>query len=776
MSEKFGISQPMRRREDARFLTGRGTFADDVAVAGQAYAAFVRADHSHAEIRAIDTAAAAAMPGVLGVFTGEDLRAAGVGFVPCMPPPPGVELAVPVDTPRPGLAQDRVRHVGEAIALVVADTEARAIDAADRVIVDLAELPAVVSIADALAPGAPLIWDAAPGNVGLEWRMGERAEIDAAFAAAAHVTRLELVNNRLVGNPMEPRTSIATWKAAEDCYELVCSSQGVNYMIRVLCEFTFDIPREQMHVLTHDVGGGFGIKEQPYPEDVAILYAARALDRPVKWRGTRAEHFLADNHARDALIDCALALDGDGDFLAVRATILDAMGAYFACHGPFISIRNTPNGLPLLYRTPLLEVDVKLVMTNTVPVGPYRGAGREQAAYIMERLIDEAARETGIDRIELRRRNFIPPEAMPYTTPAGRTYDSGEFETVMDKALALADWDGFADRRAASEAAGKLRGRGIACVMECVGAVPIEGADIRFTDDGRVALVVAAQSQGQGHETTMAQVVATRLGIANDIIDLRRGDSFDVPVGLGTIGSRSMVMVGSAIAGTCDAIVEKGRRCAAHMMEVAEVDIEFADGEFRVAGTDHAIGILELAAQVRAFAEPPAGLPASLDAAEEFNAPEQYFPNGCHICEVEIDPQTGNVAVERHCAVDDVGVVVNPMIVAGQVQGGLVQGLGQALREHCVYDDAGQLVTGSFMDYAMPRAADVPPLAVANHEVPSPTNPLGVKGVGEAGMTGAVPVAINAVVDALAHAGAPSRIDMPANSEKVWRALNAPTR
>ncbi len=775
MNANHGIAQPVRRREDVRLLTGTGRFADDVNRDGQAHAAFVRSPVAHGNIRFIDIEAARRAPGVVAVYTGTDLAEAGVGHIVARWPryqSAQIQSARPLYTPRPGLAQGVVRHVGEAVVLVIAETEAQARDAADLVTLDIEELPAAVTIADATAPGAPLVWEAAPGNVGQEWHRGDREATDAAFAAAAHVTRLSLVNNRLVATPMEPRASLAVWDAAEERFTFVASSQGVQYFMEILCEQVFDIPRSQMRVLTGDVGGGFGVKEQPFPEDISILFAARALGRPVKWTGTRAEHFLGDAHARDALIDASLALDADGNFLALRVAVDDAMGAYYACNGTGMPLRNMPNGLPLVYRTPEVDIDVRLVLTHTNSVGPYRGAGREQASYIVERLIDQAARETGHDPIALRRRNMIPPDWMPYETPVGRTYDSGEFEAVLDKTISLADWDGYEARGAASEASGKIRGRGVASYLECIGGFPHEGAKIEFTEDGRIDLIVASQSQGQGHETSFVQVIAERLGISPDEVNYRQGDSDIAPLGIATIASRSMTMAGSAIALTSDAVIEKGKTAAAHLMEASVADIEFAAGVFRVAGTDREIGLLELARRVRTITAD--GVPDSLDSEEEFDAPEQYFPNGCHICEVEIDPDTGVVAVERYIAVDDCGIVINPPIVHGQVHGGVAQGLGQALMEQIVYDrETGQLLTASFMDYTMPRAKDQPELIVDVHEVPSPANPLGVKGVGEAGIVGALPAVMNAIADALATRGKAIDFDMPATSEKVWRALNA---
>jgi carbon-monoxide dehydrogenase large subunit len=777
MVDKYGIAQPVRRREDVRFLTGRGTYADDVNHAGQAYASFVRSSVAHGVIRAINTDTAGRVPGVIGVYTGEDLSAAGLGHIVARWPRYAqvlVQSDPPLHTPRPGLAQGRVRHVGEPVAMVVAETRDQADEAADLIEVDIEPLPAAATIAEATAPGAKIIWDDAPGNIGGVWHKGDKAAADAAFDTAAHVTRLSLVNNRLVANPLEVRTSLAEWDVVAGRYTLTASSQGVQYFMEILCEQVFDVPREMMRVRTHDVGGGFGVKEQPFPEDIAILFAARALDRPIKWTGSRSEHFLGDSHARDAAIEAALALDHEGNFLALKVAVDDAMGAYYACNGIGMPLRNMPNGLPQVYRTPVVDIDVRLVVTNTVSVGPYRGAGREQASYIVERLVDEAARETGHDPVALRRRNLIPASAMPYLSPVGRSYDSGDFEGVLDKTLKLADWDGYGSRRLASKAAGKLRGQGIACYLECIGGFPHEGAKIEFAEDGGIDLVVATQSQGQGHETSFVQVVADCLGVPFERITLRQGDSDTAPLGIASIASRSMTMAGSAIALTCDAVIEKGRRAAAHLLEASGADIEFADGAFRVTGTDREITLLEVAARVRTFSvgEQEDEIPTNLDSMEEFDAADQFFPNGCHVCELEIDPETGVITVDRYTAVDDVGVVVNPMIVDGQIQGGIAQGIGQALMENVVYDSEGQLLTGSFLDYAMPRAIDQPALAVDFYPVPSPANPLGVKGAGEAGVVGALPAVMNAIADALSQHGATLDFDMPATPEKVWRALS----
>jgi carbon-monoxide dehydrogenase large subunit len=760
----------VRRREDARLITGKGSFADDINVPGQARAAFLRSSHGHGLIRRIDAGAARNAPGVLAVITGEDLRAAGVGYIPYLPLG-GFTMDPPTDTPRPALAQDRVRHVGEPLVMVVAETVAQAMDACEKVRVDIQPLPAVTDVERAVADGAPALWPAAPNNLASTWRYGDRAAVEKAFAQAAHVTTVKLVNNRVIANPIEPRSCIGSYDPGDASFTLIAPSQGAHFFHRVLCEHVFNMPRDKMRIRTSDVGGAFGCKEQPYPEDIAVLHAARALGRPVKWSGTRSEHFLSDNHARDAVIEAALALDASGRFLAIKAMLLDGIGAYCSCHGAHISIRNTTNGLPLMYDVPLLDVEIRLVLTNTAPIGPYRGAGREQASYITERLVDQAARELGIDPVDLRRRNLIPTKSIPYKSAAGQTYDSGDFEGLLDKTLALADWDGFDDRARVSAANGRVRGRGLSCFVECVGAYPFEGADIRFEADGNVTVVTATQSSGQGHETSFAQLAAERLGVPFDRVRIKENDSSDLPKGLASVGSRSMIMAGSAIAIAGDAVIEKGRSLASHVLEVSKADLEFRDGSFCVRGTDISIGLLDLAMRVRTLRDLPPDLPATLDSTGEFTAPGLHHPNGSHVCEVEIDPETGKVDVVAYCAVDDVGTIINPLIVHGQIHGGVAQGIGQVLLERIAYDDDGQLITGSLMDYGLPRAHDLPALNVDFHPTPSTKNPIGVKGTGECGVTGSIPAVLNAVNDALARAGAAAAIGLPVTPEKIWRSL-----
>ena len=764
--------QPARRREDERFVTGRGTFTDDIHVEGQVYAHVVRSEHAHGVLHAVDIVEAARMPGVLGIFTGEDLAAAGIEPIRYLPIP-GFNLDGLIDTPRPALARGHVRYVGEQIALVVAENHAQATEAAERVRVDIEPLPAAATIEAATALGAAPLWPAARGNCILDWHYGDTAALDAAFANAAHVTRLTLTNNRVVANPMEPRAIIADYDRAADLFNLTVCCQGVVYYRRGLSEATFKLAPERMHLRTHDVGGAFGAKEFPYPEDIAVMHAARALGRPVKWTGTRMEHLLSDNHARDATIDCELALAGDGSFLAVRATVHNALGAYCSYVAPITPIRNTTFALPMVYRTPLIGATHRMIVTNTAPTGPYRGAGREQSVLIMESLIEQAARELKIDAIDLRRRNLLPNSAIPHRTPTNQLYDSGDFDGLLNKALALADWDGFDARAEADRKAGRMRGRGMAFFVEPVGGVPFEGALIRFAVDGMVEAVVATQSHGQGHETSFAQVIAERLGVPLECIRLRQGDSFDVPRGMGSFASRSMIMAGAALSHACDAVIENGRIAAAHLLGVAADEITFDDGLFRAANSNLVIELTDLAARLHAARDLPVNVPARLDATGDFVVKDFHHAMGCHVCEVVIDPGTGVVSVDRYAAVDDVGRVINPMIVHGQLHGGIAQGLGQALLEHCVYEPGGQLVTASFTDYALPVAASFPEPALAFNATLSPSNPLGVKGCGESGVTGSVAAVSNAVNDALARAGCPRRVTLPFTSEKIWRALGA---
>jgi aerobic carbon-monoxide dehydrogenase large subunit len=771
-SLRFGAVAGGRRSEDGPLLTGRGRFTDDIALPGQAHGAFVRAPVAHARIRSIDVTPALALPGVLAVLTGRDLQAAGLGAIPPAASFPGRGGRPLAAAPIPPLAVDRVRHVGEAVALAVAETPEQAADAAAAVVLDLDPLPAVADVDRALAPGAHPVWPDAPDNVAFDWTDGDAAGVAAAFAAAAHVARVRLDDTRVAPAALEPRAAIGQWDEAAQRYTLTASTQGVAVVRRLLAEGVFKIPPARLRVLTPDVGGGFGMKVQAYPEYAALLFAARRVGRPVKWRATRIESFLSDTAGRDGILEGELALDASGRFLGLRVRTRVGLGAYVSAFAAVFGTNNTKNCLSSVYRIPAIAIDVTLAFTNTAPLGPYRGAGRPEALYLIERLIDQAAAAMGSDRVALRRRNFIPPAAMPYRAPNGPTYDSGEFETVMDRALELADWAGFPARRAASERAGRLRGIGLCCFLEVAGGILDETVDLRFREDGTVALHTGAQPMGQGHLSTFPAVIAHRLGIDPSAVRLVQGDSDLVPAGTPSVASRSMMMAGSAATMACDGAIEKGRRVAAHYFEAAAPDVEFAAGRFRIKGTDRAIGLLDLGARARALPGLPRDLADGLDSTAKFVSPQMTFPNGCHVTEVEIDPDTGAVAVVGYAAVDDVGRIVNETIVEGQIHGGIAQGLGQVLGEHVVYDADGQLLTASFMDYGLPRAEDLPALRVGHHGVACTTNPLGVKGAGESGVAGALPSAVNAVLDALAGRGVRA-LDLPMSSSRVWTALRA---
>ena len=748
------------RLEDHRLLTGAGNFQDDEAAAGAAWAVFVRSPHAFADIRGVDTAAAEAAPGVLAVLTAADLDAAGIGTVSVPIPVPGSPgMAAPQ---RPSLAGDCVRHVGDCVALVVAETEVQARDAAELVEVDYAARDAVTDVARAAEPGAPQLFAEAPGNVAVDWhpygaKPEERVELDRIFTGAAHVARVRLVNQRIVMAPMEPRAGVAVYEPETDRYVLQVASQSA-FAMRQHVARTMAVPVEQLRVVSRDVGGAFGMRTSGYPEYPAMLLAAKRLGRPVRWRSTRQEGFLSDNQARDTIIEGRLALDTDGRFLALDIDSVAALGAYHTSHGAFIATVNFARCLPCMYDIPTVGLRIRCLFTNTVPTGPYRGAGRPEANYGLERLVDEAARVSGIDRVEIRRRNLIAPGRMPYKTAVGTSYDSGDFPAVFDEALARADIAGFAARRAASEAAGKRRGIGVSCFLEIAGGQPGEGATVGFPGQSKLLLAIGVQASGQGHRTVYRRLVADYLGIPADSIEVAHGDSDDEVPSAGAVASRSTMSVGGAVAAALDAVIEKGRRLAAHVLEAAEEDIQYRGGVFEIAGTDRNIALFELADRARTFGE-------SLDTKSNYDAIPS-FPNGVHIAEVEIDPGTGQTTLAAYTCVDDCGRVLQPVLVEGQVQGGVAQGVGQALLEWGNYDDeSGQLVAGSFMDYAMPRADDLPAIVSLMHPVRCTTNPLGVKGVGEAGTTASLAAVMNAVADAGAT------IDMPATPERVWRAL-----
>jgi len=769
--DRFGEAQAPGRAEDRRLLTGGGEFTDDFTVPDQAFAAFLRAPVAHADIRNIDTTAAEAAGGVLGIYTSADLQ--HLGTFPCSKPPvdrPGNDLVVP---PRHVLAVDRVRHVGEPIACVVAETYDAALDAAELIDLTLETLPAVQDVETAVSPDAVQLYANADRNVAIDWTFGDADAAESVFDNAAHVARISIDNNRLAVCAMEPRAAIASYDSEADKYTLRAGSQGVIGMRDMLANAILRVDKEKVRVLSGDVGGGFGMKTQPYPEYAAILVAAKDLGRPVRWTATRGESFLSDNQARDGIIHGELALDADGRFLGLRASVLANMGAYLA-NGPGIATRNMAWCLSGMYALPLIHLNVKCIFTNTAPIGPYRGAGRPEASYVLERLVDQAAADLDVDTIDLRRKNLIPASAMPFQTAVEQVYDSGDFAAVLDAALPVADWAGFPDRQRQSAAQGKIRGIGIACVLEHAGANRTESARVDVDEDGRIVVFTGAQSQGQGHFTSFPQVVAERLGVPPETVVVCEGDSDTAPNGGSTTGSRSLVVCGGAFVEACDALVETGLEMAAYLLEASTADIEYKDGHFLVAGTDRTVTLKEVAAATTAL-DWPTTLPPKLAANVDYEAAAPTYPNGCHICEVEIDPDTGQTTLCRYAAVDDVGRIVNQTIVDGQVHGAIVQGVGQVLTELCVYADDGQLLTGSFMDYAVPRADDLPSFDLAYHPVPCTTNALGAKGAGESGTIGALPAVSNAVMNALRQAGARD-FEMPASPERIWRALQHTAR
>lgn len=776
-----GIGASLKRKEDARFLTGRGNYTDDIVRPGQTHAVFVRSPHAHARIAAVRTDAARAAPGVVTVLTGADLAADKVGILPAGWLIHSKDGTPMVEPGHPALVADKVRHVGDQVAVVVAETKEQARAAAVLVEVDYDVLPAAVDLAAAIRPGAPQVHDAAKLNTCYDWHLGDKAATDAAFAKAAKVVTLDLVNNRLIPNAMEPRAAIGEYDRVTGDYTLITSSQNPHLIRLLLAAFTLPgTPEHKLRVIAPDVGGGFGSKIFHYAEDFVVLWAARKIGRPVKWTSTRSEAFMTDAHGRDHVTHVELALDRDGKFLGLRERTLANMGAYLSQFAPSVPTYLHSTLLAGCYTTPAIYAEVRAVFTNTVPVDAYRGAGRPEATYLIERIVDVAARETGIDRVEIRRRNFIPPDAFPYQTPVALQYDSGNYHATLDTALAKSDWAGFEKRRAEAKARGKLRGIGISTYVEACGIAPSavvgalggrvglwESAHVRVHPTGSVTVFTGAHSHGQGHETTFAQLVAEKLGVSPDSVEVVHGDTAKSAFAMGTYGSRSLAVGGTAIVKAVDKIIAKGRKIAAHLLEAAEGDVDFADGKFVVKGTDRAkpFGEIVLAAYIPH--KYPAGLEPGLEEGAVYDPMNFTFPAGCHVCEVEIDPETGTTKVVAFTAVDDVGTVINPMIVEGQVHGGVTQGIGQALLEGAIYDEDGQLLTGSFLGYTMPRAADVPSYVVGTETTACTHNPLGVKGVGEVGAIGSPPAVINAVCDAIGV----RHIDMPATPERVWRAI-----
>ena len=766
--ERFAVGQAVPRSEDPMLLRGQGRYTDDINLPRQAYAVMVRSRNGHGLIRAIRTGAARKMPGVLAVYTAADLE--GYGPLKCSVPLKNRDGS-PMKRPwRGALAKDKVRYVGDPVACVIAETVLAAKDAAEAVEVDIDSLAAVVTAEDAARDGAPLLYDDVPDNVPLDYHYGDSAAVDAAFAAAPHVTRLKLRNSRVVVNAMEPRAAVAAHDGGR--FTFYVGSQGVTGM-RAQVSDTLGVDAKAVHILTGQVGGSFGMKGVLFPEYVCVLHGARLLGRPVKWTDERSGSFFSDSHGRDHDFMGELALAKDGTFLAVRFTGFADMGAFLSPMGPFPGTVNIVKNVQGMYRTPLIEVSAKCVFTNTSQIGPYRGAGRPEGNYFMERLIDTAAAEMAIDRLTLRRRNQIRPQDLPYKTASDMTYDSGDFAALTKQAFELADGKGFARRKRESRGRGKLRGLGIGNFLEVTAPPSKELADIAFNADGTVMLATGTLDFGMGHATPFAQVLSEKLGIPFEKILLVQGDSDRLPMGGGSGGSKSIMHSGTAIVEAASKIVEKGKLIASHVLEAAASDIEFRHGRFVIAGTDRSISIMELARTLRngGAAKLPPDAPQSLDVTHISDGPAAAtFPNGCHIAEVEVDSETGAVEVVKYTCVNDFGVVVNPLIVAGQLHGGVVQGIGQALMEMTVYDGDGQLLTGSFMDYAMPRAADAPAFDLADHPVPAKTNPLGVKGCGEAGCAGSLTSVMNAVLHALADRGI-RHLDMPLTPFRIWQAL-----
>ncbi|MDE2093533.1 MAG: xanthine dehydrogenase family protein molybdopterin-binding subunit [Burkholderiales bacterium] len=774
------IGQPLRRREDQRFLTGAGQYTDDVAMHGQTYAAFLRSPYAHARIKSINLDAALRAPGVVRIFTGADLAEAKVGGLPCgwlIHSKDGSPMKEPG---HPVLAQGKVRHVGDQVALVVAETMLQAKDAAELIVVDYEELPAVIDITKAEGH-AGSVHDDVPNNVCYDWGHGNKDAVDAAFKTAAHVSTLDIVNNRLIPNAMEPRAANASYTKHDESYTLYVANQNPHVERLLMCAFVLGLPESKVRVIAPDVGGGFGSKIFLYAEETALVWASKHVGRPIKWTADRSEAFLTDAHGRDHVTKVELAMDAKGMFLALRVKTIANMGAYLSTFASSVPTILYATLLAGQYKTPAIYAEVKAVFTNTAPVDAYRGAGRPEATYVVERIVEQAARDMKMDPAAIRRQNFIT--TFPYATPVGLTYDIGNYAAHLDKAMEMADVAGFPARKAASAAKGKKRGLGYSCYIEACGLAPsniagalgaraglFEAGEVRVHPTGTVTVFTGSHSHGQGHETTFAQVVAAKLGIPVGNVEIVHGDTGRVPFGMGTYGSRSLSVGGTAIVKAVDKIIAKGKKIAAHLLEAADTDIEFENGEFKVKGTDKKVpfGSVSLTAYVP-HNYPLDKLEPGLNENAFYDPTNFTYPSGSYICEVEVDPETGKVKIEQFVAVDDFGNIVNPMIVEGQVQGGIAQGLGQAMLEGCAYDTtSGQLLTGSYMDYAMPRASDIPNLKISNVVTPCTHNPLGVKGCGEAGAIGSPPAYINALTDALGV----KDIAMPATVERVWRAAN----
>lgn len=782
LTAEAGIGKSVKRVEDQRFLTGKGRYTDDVNLSGQLYAYFVRSPYAHAKIARLDIEAARSQPGIVAIFTSRDLHE--LGGLPCGWLIHNRDGSPMTEPKHPILAEQVVRHVGEPIVLIIAEKKEQAVDASELIDIQFEELPCVISTKDSVQQGAPQLHGDTLKNTCFDWELGDGSEVKAAFKRAAHISQLEFTNNRVIPNAMEPRCVVSDYDSSKGEYTLYTSTQAPHVIRLLMCAFVLNIPEHKVRIVSPDVGGGFGSKTFHYPEEAALTWASAKLDRPIKWNATRSEAFLTDAHGRDHQTIAELALDEDGHFLALRVSTLANLGAYLSTFATAIPTYMHGTLLAGTYRTPAIYVNVKGVFTNTNPVDAYRGAGRPEATYLLERLIDVAAQDTGRDPIALRRLNLIQPDQFPYETPVGLTYDSGNYGASMDQVLAFGDFEGFQERKSESQTRGKLRGIGVANYIEACGIAPsaiagelggraggYESATVRVHPTGSISVLTGSHSHGQGHETTFAQIVSDMLGVGFDQVDVIHGDTGELPFGLGTYGSRSLVVGGSAIVGAVSKVIEKGKKITAHMLEAMEDDIEFEDGVFRIAGTDRQKTFPEIAFSAYVPHNYPLDqLEPGLEESAFYDPSNFTFPAGSYLCEVEIDPNTGAIEIVQFCASDDFGTIINPMIVDGQVHGGIAQGVGQALLEHGIYDDSGQLLTGSYLDYAMPRADSVPYFKVDTTVTKCDHNPLGSKGCGEAGAIGSPPAIMNAIVNALSDYGV-THIDMPATPERIWRVL-----
>jgi len=763
---KFGVGQPVPRQEDPKLLQGQGRYTDDLALPGQLYAHVVRSPYAHAVLNGVDVSEALAAPGVKAVITAADL--AEYGDMTCAMPLKNADGTPLRTTRRPSLARDKLRFVGDPVAVVVAETKAQAKDAAELVALDIETLDAVTEASAAAA--APALYDDIPENCVLDFAFGDAGKVGAAFASAAHVQKLSIRNSRIVVAAMEPRSAIGEY--ADGRFTLHVGCQGVFGLRNQLADDVLKLPKDKVRVLTGNVGGSFGMKANAYPEYLPLLHAAKMLGRPVKWTDERSGSFMSDQHGRDHEVEAELALDAEGRFLAVRLTSFANMGAYLSTVAPLMATGNFVKNVQSNYTMPLIEVRTRCMLTNTTPVSAYRGAGRPEGNYFMERLIEESAQALGKSSVELRRLNHIKPDQFPYAAPSGSVYDGGDFSAILDEALKAADFEGFEARRAEAKARGKLRGIGIGNFLECTAPPAKEQGGIRFEKDGTVTIITGTLDYGQGHWSAFAQVLHQYLGVPFQSVRLLQGDSDELVAGGGTGGSKSLMASGAAIIEASALVVEKGKLAASYILESSAADIEFEAGQFTIAGTDRGIGIMELAAKLRESHSLPSEVPASLDVQHVFDQAPMAYPNGCHVCELEIEPETGHTRIVNYTSVNDFGVVVNPLLVAGQAHGGIVQGIGQILHEQVSYSEEGQLLSGSFMDYGLPRADDLPSFDVQSHPVPCTTNPLGAKGCGEAGCAGSLPAVMNALVDALRPLGV-NHLDMPVTPEKLWRAIHA---